>query len=213
VEVWVSDGVQDVFYAATTMNLLSVDSVATNHISVRHLGDPSVQWSLGAVRAEAFVPLYRSSTAEPMNAELYSGLWDVVSRNSPQLINDFISSQNPAPAIASALSAYLLRFPEFNRGLGSIDRALLGAGTTKMSKASRTVGSAMALGEPVNDRIDDVILFKRLVELAEVRPDPWFKLEGDVQTMRGCSAQITESGQDARSTFSVRLLSTVHSES
>lgn len=212
VEVWLSDSVQDVFYAATTMHLLSVGAVATNHISVRHFGDPSVQWGLGAVRAEAFVPLYRSSTAELIDADLYSGLWGVISQHSPELINDVISSQNPDSAIASALSAYLLRFPEFNRGLGSIDRALLGAGTTKMSKASRTVGSAMALGEPVNDRIDDVTLFKRLVELSEVQPDPWFKLEGDVQTMRGCSAQITGSGQEARSTFSVRRLSTVHSE-
>ena len=213
VEVWLSDSVQDVFYAATTMHLLTAGEAATDQISVRHFGGPSVQRGLGAVRAGAFLPLYRSSTAEPINAELYSDLWDVVSRNSPQLINDFIASQNPAPAIASALSAYLLRFPEFNRGLGSIDRGLLGACTTKMSKASRIVGSAMALGEPVNDRIDDVALFKRLVELSQVRPNPWFKLESDIRNMRACSAQITESGQEARSTFSVRPLSTVHSES
>ena len=76
----------------------------------------------------------------------------------------------------------------------------------KMKKAAYTVGAAMALGEPANDQGGDLTLFKRLVELSEVSPNPWFKLDGDTQHMRSCSAQLTDVGQEARDKYSVQLL-------
>jgi hypothetical protein len=108
--------------------------------------------------------------------------------------------------MAQALPAYLLRFPDFNDGVGSIERSLLGAGTLEMKNAAYTVGTAMALGEPERDRIGDLILFKRLIALSRIEPDPWFILEGNMQHMRSCLAQITESGKAARAKYSVEVL-------
>jgi hypothetical protein len=99
-----------------------------------------------------------------------------------------------------------LRFPEFNGGLGSIERSLLGAGTIEMKKSAYTVGNAMALGEPENDQIGDQILFRKLVELSGAEPEPWFKIEGNPRHMRSCAAQITENGKLARAKYSVQLL-------
>lgn len=206
VEIWVADSVQDIFYATVVLHVLALDEIDTNDILVRVFGGQTVKWGLGAIRVEELESLHKSSAAEPMNAKLYSGVWDVISQNSGDVINNFIAEKDLSTSIAKALSSYLLRFPEFNGGLGSVDRALLGAGRIEMKKAAYTVGNAMALGEPANDQVGDLMLFKRLVELSEVSPDPWFKLDGDTKHMRSCSAQITESGQEARDMYSVQLL-------
>jgi len=106
----------------------------------------------------------------------------------------------------TALSAYLLRFPDFNGGLGSIERSLLGAGTEDMRKSAYTVGGAMAKGEPQNDHVGDMVLFKKLIELCRADSDRWFSLEGDPQHMSSCSVQLTESGKEARAKYSVQPL-------
>ena len=206
VEVWVADSVQDIFYATVVLHVLALDEVDTNDILVRVFGGEKLKWGLGAIRVEELESLYKSSAAQPMNAKLYSGIWDVISQSSGDVIENFITEKDLSTSIDRALSSYLLRFPEFNGGLGSVDRALLGAGRAEMDKATYTIGNAMALGEPANDQVGDLMLFKRLVELSEVSPDPWFKLDGDTKHMRSCSAQITESGQKARDMYTVQLL-------
>lgn len=206
VEIWIADSVQDIFYLVTMLHLLNLSALHTNEMSIRGLRGPALKWGLGATRVDEFQVLYKSSTAERIDAKLYSGVWDVISENSAQVVSDFVIGLDPSTPIASALSAYLLRFPEINGGLGSLDRALLRAGTMEMKKAAYTVGPAMAFFEPANDHVGDLMLFKRLVELSAVSPDPWFKLDGDIRHMRSCSAQITDSGQEARDKYSVQLL-------
>ena len=206
VEIWISETVQDVLHAATMLHLLTLSEVNTNAISMRVFCGPAVSLGLGAIRVEDLQRLYKSAKVEGIDAKLYGAVWDVISENSGAAINALVAEQDSSTSIAKALSAYLLRFPEFNGGLGSIDRALLGAGTMDMKKATYTVGNAMALGEPANDHVGDLMLFKRLVELSDASPDPWFKLDGDTRHMRTCSAQLTGSGRDALEDYSVRRL-------
>lgn len=206
VEIWIADSVQDIFYAAVVLHLLDLDEVDTTDIYVRVFGGEAVKWGLGTARVEEIEFLFKSSATEPLDAKLYNCVWNLISQSSSEAISNFIADQDPSTPLTRALSAYLLRFPEFNGGLGSIERALLGAGTVEMKKCGYTVGGAMALGEPSNDHFGDLLLFKRLVELSEVSPDPWFKLEGSTQHMRSSSAQITYSGKKARIKYSVQLL-------
>lgn len=205
-EIWIGNSVQDIFYAVVILHLLTLDGVDTSGISVRNFGGQQVKWSLGTIWVEEFESLYVSSEAAPLDAKLYSDAWSVISQGSGEAIKSFIKGEDPSTPMAKALSAYLLRFPDFNGGLGSIERALLGAGTIEMKKSAYTVGNAMALGEPANDQVGDLILFKTLVGLSGVEPDPWFKLEGNTRHMRSCSAQITESGKEARARYSVQSL-------
>lgn len=206
VEIWIADSVQDVFYSAAILHLLILSELDTKDISVRVFSGPAVKWGLGSIRVEELQALHKCSGAERIDAKLYRDVWGMISENSAEAISAFVADLNPSTSIAKALSAYLLRFPDFNGGLGSIDRALLGAGTLEMKNAAYTVGVAMALGEPANDLIGDLMLFKRLIELSTLSPDPWFKLDGDTHHMRSCSAQITASGQEARAKYSVKLL-------
>lgn len=206
VEICVSDSVQDVFYAAVTLRLLADDGVDITGILARYFGGCQVKWGLGALRLEEMEDLYGASNAEPLDAQLFGDLCRAVSQGSGEAVRNFINERNTAPVFVKALSSYLLRFPQFNGGLGSIDRALLGAGTDQMKKSAYTIGSAMAKGMPEHDHIGDLILFKRLVELCGVTPDPWFRFEGDPRRMRSCSVRLTESGLKARARYSVQVL-------
>jgi Domain of unknown function (DUF1835) len=205
-EIWIANSVQDVFYAVVILHLLTLDGVDTSGISVRNFSGQQVKWGLGALQVEELESLYKYSEAAPFDTRLYRDAWTAISQGSGEAIKRFITGQNLPTPMAKALSAYLLRFPDFNSGLGSIERALLGAGTIEMKKSAYTVGNAMALGEPENDQVGDCLLFKKLVELSAAEPNPWFKLEGDSRHMRSCSAQITESGREARAKYSVLVL-------
>jgi hypothetical protein len=205
-EIWIANSVQDIFYTVVILHLLKLDGVDTSGITVRNFSGHQVKWGLGTIRVEEFEPLYKNSEAAPFDAKLYSGAWNAISQSSGGAIKSVIQGQDPSTPMAPALSAYLLRFPEFNGGLGSIERSLLGAGTIEMKKSAYTVGNAMALGEPENDQIGDQILFRKLVELSGAEPEPWFKIEGNPRHMRSCSAQITENGKLARAKYSVQLL-------
>lgn len=206
VEIWATHSVQDIFYAIVTLRLLSRDGFDTTRIRLRHFDGDQVQWGLGGLGIEGFETLYPATTADPLDLDLYRGAWDAISHGTGGAVSEFIEGKDMAAPMTKALSAYLLRFPEFNGGLGSIDRALLGGGTEEMKKSAYTVGTAMALAEPENDSVGDLILFARLVELSAKIPDPWFKMEGDLRVMRGCCAQLTDSGRKARARYSVPIL-------
>ena len=205
-EIWIADSVQEIFYAVVILHLLTLDGIDISGINMRNFSGQQVKWGLGTIGVEEFETLYKSSETTPFDTKLYGDAWGVISQGSGEAIKSFIEGQAPSTPMAKALSAYLLRFPDFNGGLGSIERSLLGAGTVDMKKSAYTVGNAMALGEPENDQVGDLILFKRLVELSRVAPDPWFKLEGNTRHMRTCLAQITESGKEARARYSVQVL-------
>ena len=205
-EIWIANSVQDIFYATLIPHLLKLDGVDTSGISVRYFDGQQVEWGLGAIRGEELESLYKSSEAVPLDTKLYSDAWSAISQGSGEAIKSFIEEHAPPFPMVRALSAYLLRFPDFNGGLGSIERSLLAAGTDEMKKSAYTVGNAMAMGEPKDDHVGDLILFKRLVELSGVEPDPWFKLEGNPRHMRSSSAQITETGKEARAKYSVQVL-------
>ncbi len=205
-EIWITGSVQDMFFAVVTLHLLTEDEVDTSDISVRYFGGEQVKWGLGTIRLEEFEVLFNTSIANPLDPKLYSDAWKAISQGSGEAIRSFIEEQDPSTPMVTALSTYLLRFPDFNGGLGSIERSLLGAGTDDMKKSAYTVGNAMAKGEPEADHIGDLILFKRLVDLSSVTPDPWFRIEGDPRRMRSSSAQITESGKEARARYSVKAL-------
>ena len=208
VELWIGDSVQDLFYAVVTLHLLSLDKVDASGISVRHFGGDKAKWGLGALTVEEFESLYEFSATAPLDLRLYGDLWSVFSNGSGGAIKTIIEGRDKSTPLVKALSAYLLRFPDFNDGLGSIERALLGAGTDEMKKSAYTVGLAMACGGPTNDHVGDLILFKRLVELSGMASEPWFRLEGDMRNMRSSWAQITHSGKDACARYSVQPLQT-----
>lgn len=200
-ELWITDSVQDVFYAVVTLHLLALDGIDTSCILVRSFGEPLVKWGLGAIRIEDVETLYTSTEAVPSDLKLYSDAWIAISQGSGEAINRFIAGQDSSQVTVNALSAYLLRFADFNAGLGSIERSLLRAGTCDLKNAAYIIGNAIGLGEPENDQVGDVIIFRKLVELATTTSDPWFKLEGDQREIRGCSAQLTESGKTARAKY------------
>lgn len=205
-EIWITDSVQDAFYAAVTVNLLTKDEVDTSGISVRYFGGEQVKWGLGTIRVEELEVLFSSSIAISFDPKLYNDAWEAISQGSGKAIESFIEAQDPSLPMVRALSAYLLRFPEFNGGIGSIERSLLEAGTDDMRKSAYTVGNAMANGKPDADHIGDLVLFSRLVELSGVSTDPWFRIEGDPRRMRSCLAQITQSGKEARAKYSAQVL-------
>lgn len=205
-EIWIADSVQDLFFTTVVLRLLALGHVDTSGISLRAFSGSAVKRGLGSVRVEELETLYDASTSVPVDNEFFAEVWRAISQSSGEPIDKLAKGLDPSTPFAKALSAYLLRFPEYNGGLGSIERSLLGAGTAEMRKSAFTVGTAMAKGEPPKDHIGDLLLFSRLVELSNASPDPWFNLEGDTRQMRTCSAQITESGIDARIHFSVQLL-------
>jgi hypothetical protein len=205
-EIWITSSVQDLFYTTVILHLLTEDKVDTAGISIRYFGGEQVKWGLGAINVEELEVLFRSSMSDPFDPKFYSDAWKAISQSNGLAIKSFIEEQDQSNPMVAALSAYLLRFPDFNGGLGSIERSLLGAGTDELKKSAYTVGNAMAFGEPEADHIGDLLLFKRLVELSSVTPDPWFKMEGDPRRMRSSSAQITESGKEARARYSVQAL-------
>lgn len=185
---------------------MAEDGVDTSNTSIRHFGGEQVKWGLWAANLERLEVLFRSSKAAPLDPSLYKDGWAALSQGSSGAIKSFIDEHDPSMPLVRALSAYLLRFSDFNDGLGSIDRSLLGAGTDEMKESAYTVGSAMAKGEPKNDLISDLVLFKRLVDLSRVTPDPWFRMEGDLRGMRSSLAQITDSGKEARARYSIQPL-------
>lgn len=205
VELWIADSVQDVIYAVVTLHLLALDNVDTTGFLVRYFSGEQVKWGLGTANVESLEQLYVSTEAEQIDHELFGDAWKVVSTGSGTAIKSFVGEREPSAPLLKALAAYLLRLPEFNGGLGSIERALLGSGTDEMKKSAYTVGYAMALGKPESDRIGDLILFKKLIELSN-EDDPWFRIEGDPRNMGSCSAQITPSGKAARKEYSVAIL-------
>lgn len=202
-EIWITDSVQDVFYAVVTQHLLALDGIDTSGILVRSFGGQLVKWGLGAIRVKDVETLYTSTKAVPFDTKLYTDAWNAISQGSGEAINRFIAGQDSSIPMAIALSAYLHRFADFNDGLGSIERSLLRAGTCDPKNSAYIIGNAMGLGEAENDRVGDVILFRKLVELANTASEPWFKLEGDQRNIRGCSAQLTESGKEARAKYSI----------
>lgn len=206
VEIWTTNSVQEVFFAAVLMHLLRLDGIDPSNILIRDFSGQNVSWGLGSVRVEELAAIYESSEAVPIDTKFYSDAWIAISHGSGEAVKAFLCGLNESTSLAKSLSAYLLRFPVFNGGLGSIDRALLGAGTAKMKKSAYTVGTAMALGGAENDLVGDFILFRRLVELSRMTPDPWFEVEGDPHHMRSCSARLTESGKEARTRYAVQVL-------
>ncbi|MDA5094009.1 DUF1835 domain-containing protein [Aliiroseovarius sp. KMU-50] len=205
-KIWFTNTVQEVFYVVVLLHLLRLGGIETSDVLIRDLSGSQVRWGLGSVRAEELEAMYKSSEAVPIDTKLFSDAWNAISHGTGEAISRFIGELDASTPMAKALSAYLLRFPEFNSGLGSIERALLGSGTTEMKKSAFTVGTAMTLGGSESDVIGDWILFSRLVELSNVTVDPWFEIEGDPHHMRSCSAQITESGKEARVRYSVQVL-------
>lgn len=203
VEIWIAETVQDLFFAVVILHLLSLDRVDTSGISIRHFDGSEMKWGLGVLRVEELENLYKSNHSIAVDTNLYDQLWEALSQGSGNAIDSLLKKQDLSASIAKTLSTYLLRFPDFNGGLGSIERSLLGSCTTKMKKSAHTIANAMAWGEPENDCIGDLLLFRKLVEMSEVVPDPWFKFEGNTRYMRSCWVQLTESGRDARLSFSV----------
>lgn len=203
-EIWITNSVQAMFNAVVTVRLLMSDGVDTSDISTRSFIGHQVRWGLGATRVEELELLYKNSEAAPLDTRLYCDAWSAISQGSAEEIKRFTKRQEPSSPMAQAFSAYLLRLPEFNGGLGSIERALLAGGTKEMKNSAYTVGDALAFGEPENDHIGDLVLFSKLVDLSRIRPNPWFNIEGDHREMRSCSAQITESGELARAKYAVQ---------
>lgn len=92
-EIWITDSVQDVFYAVVTLHLLTLDGVDTSGVYVRNFGGPQVKWGLGTIRVEEFETLYNSSVAAPFDKKLYSDAWSAISQGSGEAIKHFIEGQ------------------------------------------------------------------------------------------------------------------------
>ncbi|MBM7069319.1 DUF1835 domain-containing protein [Actibacterium sp. 188UL27-1] len=203
-EIWVANCVQDVFFAIVTVHLLVQERVDLTTLSIRLFHTNTDDRGLRFCHMEDLGGVYRASDLIPVGLPYFEHAWISISHRSVQKVEKWISTQDPGDFITKALRSFLLRFPYFNNGLGSIDRRLLAAGTTDMKKASYTVGTAMTYGEPQNDAIGDIVLFKRLVELGTKQPDPWFDLSGDTNHLRSCDTKLTDSGVAARTTYSIQ---------
>jgi hypothetical protein len=210
VELWLANSLQDFFDAVVTLHLLKSDGVDTSELLLRDFSGPKTKWGLGwglgVLSVEDLELLRNSISATPFDHKIYDDAWLAISKGSTAAMKRFIDDNDPSLPMVTAFSSLLLRYPEFNRNLGSFDRALLGAGTEEMKKSSYTVGNAMVRGMPETDQVGELPLFARLIDLGKAKPDPWFKLEGDLRISHRCSAQITDSGKEARARFSVQIL-------
>jgi hypothetical protein len=204
-EIWVGGGVQDTFYTIVTLHLLKASGADVSVIRIRHVTGKFAHEGLRGLAQDELEACYEAVEAIEVDWRVYDEAWQAVSIGAGRAIEPFLQSSDIPVAMSEALTTYLIRFPEFGGGLGSMDRALLGAGTTEMKPSACTVGKAMALGEPRNDVIGDMILFSRLIELGQ-RPDPWFRIEGDTRRMRSCTAQITANGKAAIEEYAVERL-------
>lgn len=206
VEFWCSQTVPDQLYFTVMLRLLEIQGVKLDNCRVRQMTNQDCELGLGCLDFKRLGEILDDTDAVEIDTDLYREAWHVLAGQKAENINEFVHGKDASEPITKAFGAFLLRFPEFNGGLGSIDRALLGAGSEEVRKSGYTIGTAMALGEPTIDRIGDWILSKRLVELSEVQNSPWFEIEGDPRTLRHCSVWLTASGQQAKQHFLVKSL-------
>ncbi|MCG3267635.1 DUF1835 domain-containing protein [Yoonia sp. I 8.24] len=206
IEFWCTHTVKDQFYLTVMLHLFEVQGVSFHKCKVRQMTYQDTDLGLGVLDFKRLGEIADRTDTVAINAGLYREAWHVLEEQTGARVNEFVFNANADEPIARAFAAFLMRFPEFNGGLGSIERALLGAGNIEMRKFPYTVGTAMAFGEPTIDVIGDWLLSKRLVELSKVQSSPWFEVEGDLRKPRFCNARLTASGDQARRQFSVKTL-------
>lgn len=206
VEFWCSPKVSEQFHLTVMLHLLNLAGVGYENIKIRQFTDPKAQCGLGVLNTDELAIVSDAVAPVDINIDLYRRAWLALSDGTVGGMTRFVDTIDASEPIAIALRAYLLRFPECNGGLGSLDRALLGAGREETRTVMRTVGSAMMFNHPSIDTIGDWALAQRLIELSKAPVAPWFEIEGDVRDLRNSKARLTESGKQARDRYYVQVL-------
>ena len=206
VELWCSCNVQDQIHAVVLFHLLELEGVDLGPVKLLQFGQQEAPLGLGPEGAERLADLSNRITPADIDLDLYRDAWRAISQDSAAAIHAFITEHCPSLPLVKALSNYLLRYAEFNEGLGSIDRALLAAGSTEFRHAGRVIGRAMALGKPELDTVSDLLLLRRLVDLIDAQDEPWFEWRGERIAMRDCEIRLSAAGLSACSRYEIEPL-------
>ena len=197
--VWVGTGVAEQLLLAWMVQLLElVGSQARLHvIQFTHTGKHNFDaWGLGLLKPEAFK---NHPPAKPVSAEMLvelERLWDRVTSPDPAGLLAVLSEETThLPHSRAGLKRLILRYPDYQTGLGRWESELLIRTKEKGPRATRVIGDVMGLNFDA-DLMGDHNLFARLRQLAS--PDlacPLVTLSGDPYDMRKCQVALTDAGE------------------
>lgn len=205
VEFWCAHTVKEQFFLTVVLHLLNLEGVDLGHCKLRQVTDVDAENGLGVLDVSRMAEI-NAAVPSSINVELYCRAWDAIADGTAGAINNFVRCTDADEPITMALEAYLLRFPEFNGGLGSIDRVLLSSGTAEMGSVDRIAMTVCSRCEPKLDNFGHLLLANRIVELSRVPTSPWFEIEGDLQRVSQCNVRLTENGLATREKFEVKIV-------
>ena len=197
--VWVGTGVAEQLLLAWMVQLLKlVGSQAQLHvIQFTHTGKHNFDaWGLGLLNLEA---LKTHPPAEPISAAMLvelERLWDRVTSPDPGGLLAVLSEETAhLPHSRASLKRLILRYPDYQTGLGRWESELLIRTKETGPRATRVIGEVMGLNFDA-DLMGDRNLFARLHQLAS--PElacPLVTLSGDPYDMRKCQVALTDAGE------------------
>lgn len=124
------------------------------------------------------------------------GAWQALTSESPSLLEGFVNRPSPPslPFFGAALAERLRQYPSAETGLSGWDASLLKHVARHPTRLALAIGHVLAETFERLDYIGDAWLLGRLRGMAR-QPNPLVALDGDVHSIRDCSAKLTEIGK------------------
>lgn len=197
--LWLGIGAaEQLMFAWMVQYLRLIGSRAQLHlIQFDHVGNANWPiWGTGLLKPEQ---MQQHPPAEPVSAQTVTELerlWERVTSPDPAGLLAVMAEKSPhLPHGRAALKLHLLRYPDYQTGLGRWESGLLQSTKKLGPRATRIIGEVMGTNYDV-DLMGDAVLFSRLHNLA--RPDlphPLVTLSGDPHDMRNCQVALTAAGE------------------
>jgi hypothetical protein len=197
--LWLGIGTAEQLLLAWMVQLLKLvgSSAKIQVIQYTHLGRKGTEvWGTGLLNPDQFL---QHPPAEPLPAQAISELehlWERITSPDPTDLLAVLAEQSThLPYIRPSLRPLLLRYPDYQTGLGRWEFELLRHTKRLGPRVTRVIGEVLGLNFDV-DLIGDGVLFARLRNLASSDlPHPLVTLSGDPYDMRNCQVALTDTGE------------------
>jgi hypothetical protein len=127
----------------------------------------------------------------------YRDAWLAVTASDPTLLEAYAPRHPDAPVyLKDAVSKVLRRFPDRKSGLPFWDRLLLANVRDQGPKVSAILAATIEAMNDDGDMVGDLYTFSRLIRMASpAAAQPLVDLQGNRQHISGCTATLTEFGE------------------
>ena len=197
--LWLGMGAaEQLMFAWMVQYLKLIGSRAQLHsIQFEHVGNAHWPiWGTGLLEPDQ---MRHHPPAEPVSAQTIvelERLWERVTSPDPSSLLEVLAGKSVyLPHIPAALTAHLLRFPDYRTGLGRWEAELLRCTKEVGPKAARIIGEVMGVNFDA-DLVGDGVLFSRLHNLASPNlSHPLVTLSGDPDDIQKCQVALTPMGE------------------